>query len=29
MRPADSPEEQRQRINEVIAEMLAHFPPKK
>jgi len=27
--PAVSPEEQQQRINEVIAEMLAHFPPRK
>jgi hypothetical protein len=27
--PAASPEEQQQRINEVIAEMLAHFPPGK
>jgi hypothetical protein len=27
--PAASPEEQQQRINEVIAEMLSHFPPRK
>ena len=29
VRPAASPEEQQQRINEVIAELLARFPPKK
>jgi len=29
VQPAASPEEQQKRINEVIAEMLAHFPPKK
>jgi hypothetical protein len=27
--PAGSPEEQQQRINEAITEMLAHFPPRK
>jgi hypothetical protein len=27
--PAGSPEEQQSRINEVVAAMLAHFPPKK
>jgi hypothetical protein len=29
VQPAASPEEQQQRINEVIAELLARFPPKK
>jgi hypothetical protein len=29
VRPTVSPEEQQQRINEVIAELLARFPPKK
>ena len=29
VRPAASPEEQQQRINEVIAELLARFPPTK
>jgi len=27
IKPVSSPEEQQQRINEVIAAMLAHFPP--
>ncbi len=27
--PKTSPEEQQERINQVIAEMLSHFPPKK
>jgi hypothetical protein len=27
--PATSPEEQQKRINEVVAELLAHFPPPK
>ncbi|HYA46771.1 MAG TPA: DUF4136 domain-containing protein [Burkholderiales bacterium] len=27
--PGASPEEQQQRINEVVAEMLSHFPPRK
>ena len=29
VRPATTPEEQQQRINQVIAEMLAQFPPRK
>jgi hypothetical protein len=29
VRPAASPEEQQQRINEVIAQLLARFPPNK
>ena len=29
VQPKTSPEEQQERINKVIAEMLSHFPPKK
>ena len=29
VQPAASPEEQQQRINKVVAELLARFPPNK